>query len=68
MKKLILLLLIVPIVSFGQTKDELDLCMAIQGNSFSTDTAAENALNRILNTIGASKNFVLTPCTCRRLT
>ena len=49
-------------MSFAQTKDELDLCMAIQGNSFSTNTAAENALNRILNTIGASKNFVLSPC------
>ena len=52
------LILIIPSLLLGQTKDELDLCMAIQGNSFSTNTAAENALNRILN-IGASKNFVL---------
>lgn len=62
MKKLFILILLVPSLILGQTKDELDLCMAIQGNSFSTDTAAENALKRILNTIGASKNFVLTPC------
>jgi len=62
MKRLFLLILIIPSLLLGQTKDELDLCMAIQGNSFSTNTAAENALNRILNTIGASKNFVLSPC------
>ena len=62
MKKLFILILLLPSLILGQTKDELDLCMAIQGNSFSTDTAAENALKRILNTIGASKNFVLTPC------
>ena len=61
MKKL-LLCFIISFLSFGQTKDELDLCMAIQGNNFSTNAAADNALNRILNTIGASKNFVLTPC------
>jgi len=62
MKRFFLLILIIPSLLLGQTKDELDLCMAIQGNSFSTNTAAENALNRILNTIGASKNFVLSPC------
>ena len=27
-----------------------------------SDSEAENALDKILNTIGASKNFVLTPC------
>ena len=47
---------------FSQTKDELDLCMAIQANSFTSNTEAENALDRILDVIGASKNFVLTPC------
>ena len=62
MKRLFLLILIIPSLLLGQNKDELDLCMAIQGNSFSTNAAAENALNRILNTIGASKNFVLSPC------
>lgn len=48
--------------TFGQTRDELDLCMAIQTNSFTTNAEAENALDRILDVIGASKNFVLTPC------
>ena len=62
MKKLILLLLFIPLVSFGQTKDELELCIAMQSSNFMSDSEAENALNKILNTIGASKNFVLTPC------
>ena len=62
MKRLFLLILITPSLLFSQTKDELDLCMAIQANSFTSNTEAENALDRILDVIGASKNFVLTPC------
>ena len=62
MKKLLLLLLLVPMVSFGQTKEELQLCLAAQSSSFTSDSEADNALDRILNVIGASKNFVLTPC------
>jgi tetratricopeptide (TPR) repeat protein len=62
MKKLILLLLFVPLISFGQTKDELQLCLALQTSGFSGNTEADNSLERILNVIGASKNFVLTPC------
>tara|TARA_Y200000002_G_scaffold371995_1_gene369303 strand:- start:146 stop:1525 length:1380 start_codon:yes stop_codon:yes gene_type:complete len=62
MKKLILLLLIVPMMSVGQTKEELELCFFAQTNSFSSDNEADNALDRILGVIGASKNFVLTPC------
>ena len=63
MKKIVLsFLLAVSSISFGQTKDELDLCMAIQANSFTSNAEAENALDRILDVIGASKNFVLTPC------
>ena len=61
-KLLLLLLLIVPMVSFGQTKEELQLCLAMQSSNFMSDSEAENALDKILNTIGASKNFVLTPC------
>jgi tetratricopeptide (TPR) repeat protein len=49
-------------VSFGQTKEELELCLAMQSSNFMSDSEAENALDKILNTIGASKNFVLTPC------
>jgi len=62
MKKLLLLLLLVPMVSFGQTKEELQLCLAMQSSNFMSDSEAENALDKILNTIGASANFVLTPC------
>ena len=62
MKKLILLLLIVPLMTVGQTKEELELCFFAQTNSFSSDNEADNALDRILGVIGASKNFVLTPC------
>ena len=62
MKKLFLLILIFPSLILGQTKDELDLCVAFQSNNFATNISAEKALNKILNTIGASKNFVLAPC------
>ena len=62
MRKLLLLLFLVPVVSFGQTKEGLQLCLAMQSSNFISDSEAENALYRILNTIGASKNFVLTPC------
>ena len=49
-------------MSVGQTKEELELCFFAQTNSFSSDNEADNALDRILGVIGASKNFVLTPC------
>jgi len=62
MKKLLILLLLVPIFSFGQTKDELQLCLAMQPSNFMSDSEAENVLDKILNTIGASANFVLIPC------
>ena len=66
MKKLILLLLFIPLVGFGQDygndSDALKLCTAIQTNSFISDSKADNALDRILSVIGASKRFVLQPC------
>ena len=66
MKKLILLLLFIPLVSFGQdygnNADTLKLCSTIQSNNFISDNEAENALDRILSVIGASKRFVLQPC------
>jgi hypothetical protein len=65
-RKLILLLLFVPLFSFGQDygndSDALKLCTAIQTNNFTTDVEAEKALDRILSVIGASKRFVLQPC------
>tara|TARA_R110001632_G_scaffold105839_2_gene215441 strand:+ start:9319 stop:10743 length:1425 start_codon:yes stop_codon:yes gene_type:complete len=51
-------------VSFGQTKDGVELCLAAQkySKSFITDKEAENALGRILSVIGGSKNFTLQTC------
>jgi hypothetical protein len=47
---------------YGNNKDAAKLCTVIQSNSFSSDKSADNALDRILSVIGASKNFVLQPC------
>ena len=62
MKKLLLVLLFVPLISFGQTKDEIQLCIAFQSRSFSSDTEADNALGKILSVTGLKKNFTLTAC------
>ena len=64
MKKLLLLLLFIPLVSFGQTKTGLELCIQYQKSfsAFSTEKEANEALDKILNVIGASKNFTLVPC------
>ena len=66
MKKLFLLLLFIPIVSFGQdygnNADAMKLCSFVQTNNFGTDAEAERGLDRILSAIGASKRFVLMPC------
>jgi tetratricopeptide (TPR) repeat protein len=47
---------------YGNNTDPLKLCVAIQSNNFISDAEAENALDRILSVIGASKRFVLQPC------
>lgn len=66
MKKLIFLLLFIPLVSFGQdygnNADAIKLCSVLQTNNFGTDAEAEKGLDRILSVIGASKRFVLQPC------
>ena len=67
MRKLIyLFLLLIPFLSFsqdyGNNIDAIEICAAMQSNNFSSDTKAENALDQILNVIGASKRFVLQPC------
>lgn len=63
LKRIIVLLFFVQ-VSFGQTKEGIEICLAAQkyANSFITDKEAENALDKILSVIGASKNFTLQPC------
>lgn len=67
MKKILFTLaLLVSFSSFGQddinSKDALKLCSVLQLNNFGTDSDAEKALDKILNVIGASKRFVLQPC------
>ena len=66
MYKLLYLLIFISYSSFsqdyGNNEAAAKLCTAIQSNSFSSDKSADNALDRILSVIGASKNFVLQPC------
>jgi tetratricopeptide (TPR) repeat protein len=47
---------------YGNDSEALKLCSVLQTNQFGTDVEAENALDKILNAIGASKRFVLQPC------
>ena len=65
MKKLLFIIaLFISFSSFGQTKTGIELCIQYQKafNSFTSDKAADQALDKILNVIGASKNFTLIPC------
>ena len=62
MKKLLLVLLFVPLVFFGQTKDAMEICLAFQSRSFYSDSEADKALGEILSVTGLKKNFILTPC------
>ena len=65
MKKLFLILLLIPLVSFGQKSNDaeaLKLCVALQSNNFTTDADAEDAVNKILSVIGASQKPVLQAC------
>ena len=62
-KRLIIFLLFVQL-SFGQTKQGVELCLEYQKavSGFTSEIEANKALDRILNVIGASKNFTLIPC------
>ena len=64
MKKLILLLLFAPLISFGQIKEGIELCFEYKRavSAFTSDKEANEALDKILSVIGASRNFTLTPC------
>jgi Zn-dependent peptidase ImmA (M78 family) len=64
MKKLLLVLLFVPLVSFGQTKEGLQLCILSQdlSNNFSNSIIAEEGLNKILSVVSLAKNFTLVSC------
>lgn len=62
-KRIVVLLFFVQ-VSFGQTKDGVELCLEYQKivSGFTSEKEANEALDKILNVIGASKNFTLIPC------
>ena len=63
LKRIVVLLFFVQ-VSFGQSKAGLELCIQYKNSfsAFSTEKEANEALDKILNVIGASKNFTLVPC------
>jgi tetratricopeptide (TPR) repeat protein len=48
--------------SYNDASEASELCFAMQGNSLINNEKAEVALNRILSVIGASKTFILQPC------
>ena len=65
MKKLLLILLSLPMIGFGQacqygsSTDASELCDFIQTRSFATHRNADIALDKILSVTGMSKRFVL---------
>ena len=67
MKNLLLtILMVLPNIAIGQdygnNAETLKLCTTLQTNSFSSNLDADSALDRILEVVGLSKNFVLAPC------
>ena len=64
MKKLLILLLIVPIAGICQTKEGLEICILSQelSSRFSNSTKADEALDKILSVVSLAKNFTLVPC------
>ena len=64
MKKLVILLLLIPIVSFGQNRSGLELCLFLQQASpqFASTSIANNALDKILEVNNLRGEFVLVPC------
>lgn len=69
MRYIILTLILLPLFSFnsfGQDynndSEALKICSALQVKSFASNSAADNALDKILSVIGASKRFVIQPC------
>ena len=61
MKKLIIFFFFIVSSSYSQTSDALKLCVAIQ-NNFTTNTEANNAVDKILSVIGTSQKPILQPC------
>ena len=70
MKKLLFTLSLLFVISnsnaqsldYGNDSDTFRICNALSGSNFLSDSAADTALDKILNVIGASKRFVLQSC------
>ena len=68
MKKLLLILLCLPMIGFGQacqygsSTDASEICDFYQSRSFATYRNADIALDKILDVTGMSKRFVLKEC------
>ena len=68
MKKLLLILLCLPFIGFGQacqygsSTDASEICDYLRGNNFATYRNADIALDKILDVTGMSKRFVLKEC------
>ncbi len=68
MKKIYILLILIPVNIFAQKLDYQNsleatkICTSLNGNNFIEDNQADIVLNKILSVIGASKRFVLKPC------
>jgi len=68
MKRLLLILLCLPMIGFGQacqygsSADASELCDFYQARSFSTYRNADIALDKILDVTGMAKRFVLKEC------
>ena len=73
MRRNIKLLLFQTLICFNSFTQELstyvdnsktanELCVALKGNSFSTEDDANKALDDIISVIGVSRNFILKPC------
>ena len=63
LKRIVVLLLFVQF-SFGQVKEGIELCFEYKRavSAFTSDKEANEALDKILSVIGASKNFTLITC------
>ena len=64
LKKLLHLILLFPVISFGQNRSGLELCVFLQQASpqFASTSIANNALNKILEVNNLRGEFVLVPC------
>jgi hypothetical protein len=66
--RFLLYILIAPLFVFGQDLDygnddkSIKICLAFQGENFKSENSADTALDQILGVIGASKRFILQPC------